>query len=147
MWEKFSPAFHLQTHGWLCCWWGNRAILSLRFFPSIWWRHGGGRPCCKAFLLPLCSAQEPRPREASAERCHKNTESPSSFLSLFFYWKLHQRKQKFKPNIHWSTESPRSGKMAAIRIVVQMEKHQKKIIAVQIFQRHSETSAHRCPYK
>lgn len=49
------------------------------------------------------------------------TQSPSSFLSLFFYWKLHQRKQKFKPNIHWSTESPRSGKMAAIRIVVQME--------------------------
>lgn len=63
---------------------------------------------------------------ASGERCHKNTESPSSFLSLFFYWKLHQRKQKFKPNIHWSTESPRSGKWQLFRIVLQMENIKKK---------------------
>ena len=121
MLETLSPVFHLLRHGWWCCWQGNRAVLSLQFSPSLWWRRREDRLCYKAFPLPLCSAQEPRLQEASAERCHKNTESPSSFLSLFFYWKLHQRKQKFKPNIHWSTESPRSGKMAAIRIVVQME--------------------------
>lgn len=127
MWEKLSSVFHLLTRRRLCWWQGSRAVLDLRCFTSARWRHGGGRLCCKAFLLPLRSVHTLQPREASTPQFHKNTESPSSFLSLFFYWKLHQRKQKFKPNIHWSTESPRSGKMAAIRIVVQMENIKKKI--------------------
>lgn len=81
------PPFHLVKM------WRRQTLLQSLSAPSV--------------LSTSHSLGKPHPKVPQEHRV-------TQLLSLFFYWKLHQRKQKFKPNIHWSTESPRSGKMAAI---------------------------------
>lgn len=118
---RVFPIFHLLISGWWCLLSGRQSRPISPMFSLLLVKTQSRQMLLRSHRCSLCAQHMclglGKPQRNGSTR----TQSPSSFLSLFFYWKLHQRKQKFKPNIHWSTESPRSGKMAAIRIVVQME--------------------------
>lgn len=119
VWETLPPVFHLLAHGWLCCSQGSRAVLSLWFLLSIWWRCGGGRLCCKVFLLPLCSALVTALGNLT-QRCHKNTESPSSFL-YFVIESFIKENRSLNLTSTDLQKAPGVGKWQLFRTVLQME--------------------------
>lgn len=83
-------------------------------------------------------------RKVPQEQSH-----PALFFLYFFIESFIKENRSLNLTSTDLQKAPGVGKWQLFRIVVQMEniKKKKKIIAVQIFQRHSETSAHRCPYK
>lgn len=143
---RVFPIFHLLISGWWCCCWGGRAVPSLRCFPCSWWRRRAGRCCWEAIAAPsvlsICALASGN-LSAMVPQEHSH---PALFFLYFFIESFIKENRSLNLTSTDLQKAPGVGKWQLLGLWYKW-KTSKKIIAVQIFQRHSETSAHRCPYK